>query len=683
MTISSVFLKNIWDRFVAVMSVLVVTFIVAVVITENARAQSDTDTALDRNPAMEEAIVFGRASQQIGDAGAASEGSVGGADLAIRPLLQPAELLEAVPGMVAVQHSGSGKANQYFMRGFNLDHGTDFTNYIDGVPINFRSHGHGQGYLDINGLIPETVDRIDYRKGTYRADTGDFSMAGVSFMHTIDELDEKFISIEAGSYDWQRLAVGGSVSLGKGVLTGIGQYKGYDGPWELGESLNHKSLWTKYIQQTRLGTLSVSLSGYSATWSPTEQIPESAIGTDVCADVFCSLDDTARGRTDRWIATLLLENDNWKGSLYAQYYDWEMSSDPTYTEQINQFDERWTFGGRIEGDKPLLDALDVIIGSEFRYDDVSRVGVDFFDGGEFLAENGRNAITEASIGAYAELSWAATDNLRITPGVRADYFDFSVTALNSLSADGNDSDSIVSPKLAFAYTFNDRVETYANWGYGFHSNDARGVVDSTNPVEGLVRGEGYEVGARYENNGFKISATYWWLNLDSELSFVGDSNSVEPKGGSERDGLELVGFWRPLDWLAIDAVYAHSNARQADPEEAGGKFIEGAVEDSAQVGLTINYGAWDVSSRWRYFGGYALLPDNSDRVGGVSTLNLRVARAFENFSLYGEIINLTDESGKDIVYFYQTNVAGLGINEGRVSRAKEPRTIRVGAKFTF
>lgn len=167
------------------------------------------ESGIAQTSMIEETLFFGRAAHQIGEAGAASEGSVGGADLAIRPLLQVAELLEAVPGMVAVQHSGSGKANQYFMRGFNLDHGTDFTNSIDSVPINLRSHGHGRGYLDVNGLIPETVERIDYSKGTYSASSGDFSMAGRSQMHSIDRFEESFISAEGGSNGWQRLAVGG------------------------------------------------------------------------------------------------------------------------------------------------------------------------------------------------------------------------------------------------------------------------------------------------------------------------------------------------------------------------------------------------------------------------------------------------------------------------------------------
>src|SRR5690606_24932090 len=188
-------------------------------------------------PPVEEVVVFGRATRLVGAAGAASEGRVAGADLAVRPLLRVAEMLEAVPGMVVAQHSGSGKANQYFLRGFNLDHGTDFTTYVDGVPWNLRSHGHGQGYLDVNGLMPETVERITYRKGPYRADTGDFAMAGASFVTTIDRLEAPFAALESGEGGWLRLAGGGTRELDDGAtLTGMIQRQHYDGPWELEEA---------------------------------------------------------------------------------------------------------------------------------------------------------------------------------------------------------------------------------------------------------------------------------------------------------------------------------------------------------------------------------------------------------------------------------------------------------------
>jgi outer membrane receptor protein involved in Fe transport len=643
---------------------------------------------------LEEIVVFGRSLELVGTAEAASEGTVAGADLLVRPMLRVAELLEAVPGMVAVQHSGSGKANQYFLRGFNLDHGTDFTTYVDGMPLNLRSHGHGQGYLDINGLLPETVDRIDYRKGPYRADTGDFAMAGASFITTVDRLDAPFTALESGDEGWFRLAGGGTVDLDDGAtLTGLMQRQHYDGPWELKEGLEHTSVWGKYRRPMGFGTLAVTFSGYDGNWHPTEQIPERAIGTAVCEDAFCVLDPTADGNTERWIGGVQLDGDVWRASVYAQHYDWFMQSNPTYDFQINQFDERWTTGGRYEHIVHDSDKVAVTVGGEFRYDDIGDVGLDEFDAGELVANISHNAVEETSLGAFIEASFAATDRLRFLTGLRADYYDFEATAKSPGSFEGSASDSGASPKVGVAYSLTDNVELYGNWGEGFHSNDARGVVNPIDPVAGLASGTGYEAGARFELGAVKLTSAYWWLNLDSELIFVGDSNSVEPRGGSRREGYELTAFWQPADWLGLDAVYTGSRARYVDNPD--GLRIEGSVEHAGQIGISAVKDKWEASLRVRYLGEYALIPDNSQRAEAQTSIGVRGAYTFGKATLYAELLNLLDEDGKDIVYWYEAYVDGLdppgltsedidcAVTNCRMSRAEEPRTLRVGLKFEF
>lgn len=643
---------------------------------------------------LEEIVVFGRSLELVGTADAASEGTVGGADLLVRPMLRVAELLEAVPGMVAVQHSGSGKANQYFLRGFNLDHGTDFTTILDGVPLNFRSHGHGQGYLDVNGMIPETVERIDYRKGTYRADVGDFSMAGAAFIRTIDRFDDPFFALEGGENGWGRLALGGTADLDDGAsLTGIIEHKTYDGPWEQPEDLEHTALWGKYSTDTDFGTLGITVSGYDAHWLPTEQIPERAIGTSVCEDAFCALDPTAQGDTKRWIVGAQMEGDVWSGSVYAQYYDWFMQSNPTYDAQINQFDKRVTFGGRYVRTVAETDSVEVNVGADFRNDDVSNVGVDEYEAGEFVANIAQNSIQEASLGVFTEVTWHATDRLRLMGGLRGDAYTFDATAKTPGSAEGGVNDSQVSPKVGLAYALTDNVELYGNWGEGFHSNDARGVVNQTDPVPGLSPGEGQELGARFEIGALTITTAYWWLDLDSELIFVGDSNAVEPKGGSEREGYELTFFWKPTDWLGIDAVYTGSKARYVDNPD--GVYVEGAVENAGQIGLSAVKDKWEASLRLRYLGEYALTPDNAERAKAETSLNVRGAYTVGRATLYAEVLNVLDEDGKDIQYWYEAYVDGLdppgltsedidcSITNCRMSRVEEPRTVRLGVKFAF
>ena len=649
-------------------------------------AQQTTRTAPE--DVLEEVIVFGRGEPLIGKASAASEGAVGGDDLLVRPMLRVADLLEAVPGLIAAQHSGSGKANQYFLRGFNLDHGTDFTTYVDDVPWNLRTHGHGQGYLDVNGLIPEVVERIDYRKGTYRADTGDFSMAGAALMTTIDSLARPFVAVESGQYGWGRVAGGGTTEVGEGMLTLLGQYKTYDGPWSVPENLQHQSMWGKYSQPTDFGMLKMSLSGYHGQWNSTEQLPESAIGTPGCADEFCSLDPTARGETTRWIFGSQLLADTWRATTYAQYYDWRMSSDPTYDFQIDQFDRRWTVGGRYERRLIQSDTLELSAGTELRYDDIGNVGVDHTDQGVFVENTGRNAVREASVGVYAEATWKLSDVLRITGGLRGNWYDFDVTVLEGSGIEGQNSvghatSANLTPKIGVAYAFSDKVELYGNWGRGAHSNDARAVVQKSLGVEGLASGTGYEAGARFEVGDFKITTAYWWLNLSSELIFVGDSNAVEPKGASKRHGYEVVLFWRPREWLAIDGVYTGSNARYNDVQDDGGTRIEGSVESAGELGIAAIKGPWEVSARLRYLGGYPLVPNNNSpelNADAETMLNLRLAHTFKHITLYGEVLNVLDHKGKDIVYFYENAYDPAG---GRVSRAEEPRTVRAGLKYEF
>lgn len=655
-------------------------------------AQATTPADPDAAPA--DIVVFGRGEAKIGTAGAASEGTVAGSDLLVRPLLRVAELLEAVPGMIAAQHSGSGKANQYFLRGFNLDHGSDFTTYIDDVQMNLRTHGHGQGYLDLNGLIPEVVAREDYRKGPYRADGGDFAMAGAAYMRTIDRIAAPWVSAEVGSYGWRRLAAGGSTRLGVGELTLVGQAKTYDGPWQLPERLRHLSGFAKYAVPTGLGQLEVSLQGYRGTWRPTEQIPESIIGTPTCPDRYCSPDPTARGETSRFIGNVRLSGDSYRLNAYAQYYDWSMYSNPTYANidpaapdygksaQIFQLDRRWIFGVRGEKRWQLDPALTLVVGTEDRYDDIGNVGVHHTVDRAFVSSFGAYAVREASVAGYGEATWKPLTGLRLTGGVRGDYYHYNVRARDAAAAalgQGSGDAALISPKAAIAYEVTPAVELYANWGRGFHSNDVRGAVTAT-PVPVLARGTGKELGVRFQRPKLVLTATYWWLDVASELRFVGDSNTVEPTGASRRHGYELVGFWRPLPWLALDANYTASHSRYDD-----GQFIPNAFDNAGQVGASAVFRQFEASLRLRHLGPYPLVGDNSQRDKGSTVVNLRGAWKPGAVQIYAELLNVLASRDKDIAYYYEYYVPAAmpAPAQGRVSRVVEPRTLRIGMKYSF
>jgi outer membrane receptor protein involved in Fe transport len=419
--------------------------------------------------------------------------------------------------------------------------------------------------------------------------------------------------------------------------------------------------------------------------------------------VFCSLDPTALGRTSRWILTAQALGARWNASGYAQFYDWHMLSNPTYDYQIDQFDRRWTAGGKFEDALLAVDRLDLRVGSELRYDHMGRVGVDHTQAARFLENISNNAVNESSVGVYGEATWRPNERLRLMAGFREDLYHFDVSAnpgASSLTQSGAATSRQASPKLGAAYTLSERIELYANWGQGFHSNDARGVVNTTTPVPGLVLGTGYEAGARFEIGTFKLTTTYWWLNLTSELVFVGDSNAVEPKAGAKREGYELVAFWRPVDWLGLDAVYTRSKAHyrdtQQDPDYVAGdpvlgllqgQNVEGSVKSAGEFGASAVKGLWEASVRLRYLGAYPLVPSGTRTADAEVMLNLRLAYKPGNFTYYGELLNVFDARGKDIEYYYATYIPGVlapGEQQTtRLSRAEEPRTLRVGLKYAF
>jgi len=305
---------------------------------------------------LEELIVYARAQEMMGVAESASEGIVGYGDITLPPIMRVGELVEAVPGMVATQHSGTGKANQYFLRGFNLDHGTDFSAFANGVPINMRTHGHGQGYLDLNFLITELVATTSYRKGPYSALVGDFSSAGSVNFDFYDRLEESLIQATIGEFGYYRGLIAGSIDAGDGTFTGALDYSAYDGPWELEEDLEATKFYAAYSGHLGDNETRFSASGYSSEWTSTDQIPRRAvIAGDL--DPRGYIDPDLGGRTDRYELTGSVSNDDWHLTAYVVDYDFGLLSNFTYFlgnpiegDQFEQVDRRTIYGTRIDAE---------------------------------------------------------------------------------------------------------------------------------------------------------------------------------------------------------------------------------------------------------------------------------------------------------------------------------------------
>jgi outer membrane receptor protein involved in Fe transport len=355
-------------------------------------------------------------------------------------------------------------------------------------------------------------------------------------------------------------------------------------------------------------------------------------------------------------------------------------------DQLRQYEERWTFGGRIERTFDLNERLSMRFGSEMRHDTLGPVGLDETIAGETEFTVGAFDVEESSVGLYSEAIWRPVDRLMVIAGLRGDWYRFETQGVAGESSwSGTRKDDIVTPKIGLNYEIADGVALYGNWAEGFHSNDARGVTNPDDPVPGLVEGTMKEVGARFERGGLILTGVYWWSDIDSELIYVGDAGAVEPNDASKRHGYELTAFYKPNDWLAVDAVWTGSDARYVGVPD-GEDFVPGALESAGELGVSAIFPNWNAAARARYLGPHPLIEDNSVRGEETLLVNLRAAwTGFAGWEIYGELLNAFDSDAHDIDYFYATRLPGepAGGIEGRNSRVVEPRQVRIGLKKTF
>lgn len=624
---------------------------------------------------VEEVVVYGRALQMLGTADSASEGVVGYDDLRLAPLMRVGELAEAVPGMVATQHSGTGKANQYFLRGFNLDHGTDFSAFVDGVPINMRTHAHGQGYLDLNFLIPELVETATYRKGPYSALVGDFSSAGSVAFRLYDEVDQGSLTVTAGSFDFYRVFGATSFAALDGMVTVAADHNRYDGPWEIDEDLRQTRFFVNY--KTRVGNAAakISMLGYSGDWNSTDQIPQRAVDAGLISDTGF-IDPDLGGETDRYAVTGQLDFESWQATAYFVDYRFALYSNFTYLledpingDEFEQHENRSKYGLRVDGSSDWLAGfLPVTLrwGSDVRVDNIRDLALYPTVSRQRTGLVREDSVDETSLSGYADFGVTLSESLRVNLGLRADHFRWDVTANQPVNS-GDGSDTLLSPKMSIAFRATEQVELYLNWGQGLHSNDVRGATIEVDPVSGqpadpvdvMVRSEGAEVGMRFESGErFNITLNAFSLDLDSELLFVGDGGSTEALGATERKGVELSVFMKFSDWLAGNAAYAYTDSKFKN-DEGGGRYIPGAVDQSASLGLN---GAWDngvfASLRGRYLGSVPLTEDNSVRSDPSLLLNGSLGWRMDSMELRLDVFNLLGTSDSDITYFYASRLPG-------------------------
>lgn len=647
----------------------------------------------------------------VGVANSASEGTVLSDQLALRPLLRPAEVLEVVPGLIVSQHSGSGKANQYYLRGFNLDHGTDFAASLIGMPLNMPTHGHGQGYLDLQFLIPELIDSVQYRKGALAADVGDFATAGSVAIDYKRSIDAPFLELGVGEDGYRRGLAIGSTRVGDGDLLHAFEWTETNGPWVLDEDLIKRNAVLRYSQGTRDNGWSVSGLAYSSSWQATDQVPRRAINSGQI-DRFGFIDPTVGGRTHRYSISAewaqRSANQQRRASVYAVDYKLNLFSnftlflnDPVNGDQFEQLDDRRVYGGAFSntwfGELAGLPS-EFTIGTQIRHDAIDAVGLFTSTARQRTGTIRLDEVDETSVALYAEHQLQWHPKFRSVLGLRTDAYRFDVNSNRDINS-GRVNDHITSPKAALIFGPWAKTEFYAQAGYGFHSNDARGVTTRLNPdfrdpgflspsqpADPLVRAKSYELGLRTGIiRGLQSSLAFWRLDLDSELLFIGDAGTTEPSFPSRREGIEFANFWQPNERLTVDADLAYSRARfQEGPSNE--RFIPGSVEKTASVGV-----AWQMAERWhsglrlRYFGPRPLIEDNSVRSASSTLVNARLAYDITpKLKLTGDLLNVFDRQVSDIDYFYESQLQGEAAPvEDIHTHPAEPRTLRMSLRWSY
>ena len=684
--------------------------------------EKDSEEAQETQSTFEERMtVTARADDMTGVALSASEGATGFEDLEVRPMLRTGEVVETVPGVIATQHSGGGKANQYFLRGFNLDHGTDLSIRVDGMPVNLPTHGHGQGYADLNFLIPELIDTVRFRKGTYFANVGDFSAAGSTDVVLRSGLPKAEVRAGLGSNDFQRALLMGSTETGGGELMGAFDYYHYDGPWEKPDDFTKLNGLVRFSKDSARSHWSITAMGYDGDWQSSDQIPSRAVGDTV--PLFGFVDPFPNGDSSRYSLSgeYHWHSDRSLTSLgaYVISYDLNLVSNFTYCleygtpsecnvddDSFKQTDDRVIYGLSLDqsrssnwGDRILTWRY----GVEGEYHDIDNslgraIAGDARPGGLIASYD----VQQLMLGAFGDLELGWTDKIRMLAGIRADYYDADVKT-EIVENTGQRDDSIVSPKLSFIFGPWSRTELYLNWGRGFHSNDARGWVatldpvtlDPVDPADPLVRAQGADVGVRTTFfEGLQSTLTVFRLDLDSELVFLGDAATTEPGPPSRRTGIEFANFYRIRPWVSLEFDVTLTDAEFTDvPEEEN--EIPGSVGRTVQLGVALGRTTgWFGSLRWRYFGDIPLSEDGSVQGRSSSLVNGRLGYGFDNgIRLIAEGFNLLDREDPDIQYFYASRLPASVSPTGQLEpvggvedihfHPMESRSVRVWIEYGF
>lgn len=590
-------------------------------------------------------------------------------DLRITPVNSSQEVLRFVPGLFIAQHAGGGKAEQMFLRGFDLDHGTDINITVDGMPVNMVSHAHGQGYADLHFLQPETIESVDFDKGPYHVTKGDLATAGYVAFKTKDRMDNE-AALEIGQFNTQRIRASFSFLNNRTQSLYVSSsFLTSDGYFDAPQNFKRFNLMTKYTQWNSNSRFNISLSHFNSTWNASGQIPQRAVDCGIIGR-FGALDDTEGGNTDRsnlnFLHLLMLDNGaEVSTNAWLSYYRFNLYSnftfflnDPENGDEINQRENRLLGGANTEYTQSCQvgrSQWKLKAGMGFRYDQVNDLALYHAVSRRRIGTFALGDVGESSIYGYAGLNieWG---KWMINPAVRLDYFkfDYSDRTLEEYT-DPEVSKAIVSPKLNFIYNLNRKWQFLLKMGKGFHSNDAR-VVVAQNGKTVLPASYGADLGVLWKPlPTLMINATAWYLWMEQEFVYVGDEAVVEPGGKTRRCGVDAGLRWQFLNNWYLQADYTYSHARSIG-EPKGEDYLPLAPVHTFVTGLNFQWKTLTASLKCRYMGDRPANEDYSLKAKGYCVADFNASYTYKRFTVGAIIENLFNTDWDEAQFATETRL---------------------------
>jgi hypothetical protein len=673
----------------------------------------------------------------VSNMNAASAGDVSMLQIASQPLLRPAAILENVPGLIVTQHSGEGKANQYFLRAFNLDHGTDIAIAVDDMPVNLPTHAHGQGYADLNFLIPELVADLRYRKGPYYADEGDFATAAAVRIALVNTVAPT-VTLGYGEDGYRRTLIMGSTAVGGGSLLAAGEAYHNDGPFEEPDDYNRLNGVLRYRHGDAHKHWTLTAMAYSGRWNSTDQVPQRAIDEGLIGR-FGTLNPTDGGVSGRsslsfnWVDRTQREQNQLSAYVFRYKLDlWSTFTyylkDPMLGDQMLQHDDRVVYG--VKGSKTWFGTLAGapminLIGAQARVDDVRDVGIFPTFQRRIIGTTQNAGVVESNAGVYAEndIQWRRW--LRSIVGIREDQFYFEVADkmrnpdgscnVNSdpLGCDsGSRRSSLFSPKAGLVLGPWGATTFFLNFGYGYHSNDARGVTRSgenpdQQPVTPLTRATSAEVGVQSEPiPNLQTRLDVFELKLGSELVFDGDAGITTPSGATTRTGVEIGNEYHLSEWVSADLNASLTRGRfdrDSSPDDLGcgdaaathpcpqpiaiiGRYIPNSPTSVMETGVQVHPASgWFGAIQARHFGESPLVEDDSARSPAYTTVDIEIGyHSRHRWRAALDIFNVANVKWNDIEYYYVSRLPNEPSPAADyVVHPGVPRTFRIKLEYRF